>query len=346
MRRRTTLITLFATPLFLVAAPALACGGLVAPNGAVQLLRTTTLAAYVDGVEHYVTAFEFSGAEGEFGSIVPLPDVPTKVQKGGEWTLQRLLLEVAPPVEDEVFAVAEEAPASRAEVLLEKKVGALDIAVLRGGAEEVVAWTEQHGFALSEDAPEVLAFYARRSPIFMAARFDAARAARQGLGAGDGTPIHLTIPTENPWVPLHILSLGKPADQIVEADVFLLTEEAPAILPTPRKSDDPTAPGLVQVRQEEAGGALLADLRSDRGMRWLPESGMTLTYLGLNIPAGDLGFDLALDVHGGTPSVTDVGVEPVPSFPTPANARVWIISGVLGVLGALVLYEVRRTARA
>ena len=81
------------------AGPALACGGLIGRNGAVNLERTTTLAAYKDGVEHYVTAFEFNGAGGEFGSIVPLPGVPTKVEKGGDWTLQRLRREVDPPAE-------------------------------------------------------------------------------------------------------------------------------------------------------------------------------------------------------------------------------------------------------
>ena len=38
-----------------------ACGGLIGPNGAVNLLRTTTLAGYHDGVEHYVTSFQFAG---------------------------------------------------------------------------------------------------------------------------------------------------------------------------------------------------------------------------------------------------------------------------------------------
>ena len=53
-------------------APAWACGSLVAANGAVDLERSTTLAAYHDGVEHYVTSFEFSGTPKTFGSIVPL----------------------------------------------------------------------------------------------------------------------------------------------------------------------------------------------------------------------------------------------------------------------------------
>ena len=51
----------------------------------------------------------------------------------------------------------------------------------------------------------------------MAARFDAAAAQERGQNAGDGTPIHLTIPVDRPWVPLRILGLGRPSDQIVQA---------------------------------------------------------------------------------------------------------------------------------
>ena len=82
----------------LSAAPALACGGLIGPNGAVNLLRTTTFAGYHDGVEHYVTSFEFAGGGGAFGSLTPLPGIPTSVEKGGDWTLQRLIRETDPPV--------------------------------------------------------------------------------------------------------------------------------------------------------------------------------------------------------------------------------------------------------
>ena len=74
----------------LVAGPVAACGGLIGENGTISLVRTTTLAAYHDGIERYVTSFEFTGEGEEVGSIVPLPDVPTKVERGGDWTLQRL----------------------------------------------------------------------------------------------------------------------------------------------------------------------------------------------------------------------------------------------------------------
>src|SRR5262249_61247113 len=76
---------------------AFACGALLAPNGTISLTRTTTLAAYHNGIEHYVTSFEYAGkSSGDVGSIIPLPGVPTKVIKGGGWTLQRLQLETNP----------------------------------------------------------------------------------------------------------------------------------------------------------------------------------------------------------------------------------------------------------
>src|SRR5438034_2353504 len=74
-----------------------ACAGLIGSNGAVNLGRTSTLAAYHDGVEHYVTAFQFQGGGGQFGTLIPLPGIPSSVERGGGWTLERLALETAPP---------------------------------------------------------------------------------------------------------------------------------------------------------------------------------------------------------------------------------------------------------
>ena len=94
----------------------------------------------------------------------------------------------------------------------------------RLGGDEVGLWAKNHGFRLPPDAPEVLDFYADRSPIFMAAAFDADAAAARGQAVGDGTPVHLTIPTDNPWVPLHILGLGKADGEIVgTADAIAAT---------------------------------------------------------------------------------------------------------------------------
>ena len=77
------LLAAVAGAVLLGAQPALACGGLVGPGGTVQLARTTTLAGYHDGVEHYLTSFSYAGGGARFGSIVPLPGIPPDVRRGG-----------------------------------------------------------------------------------------------------------------------------------------------------------------------------------------------------------------------------------------------------------------------
>ncbi|MEA3057081.1 MAG: hypothetical protein QOD30_2513 [Actinomycetota bacterium] len=277
-----------------------ACGGLVGENGTIQLERTTTLAAYHDGVERYVTSFQFTGEGKEVGSIVPLPDVPSKVERGGDWTLQRLEREVAPPAGEAFDGATNAAGAASAQVILTAKIDALDITILRGGGDEVGRWASENGFLLTPDAPEVLDYYASRSPIFMAAKFDASRAATLGQRGGDGTPIMLTIPTDAPWVPLRILGLGLDGGRQVQADVFLLTDERPALLAGGR--------GLSIGRSERASASLLDDLRTDVGMTWVPSS-MWFTHLPLSTSAKSLDYDLAVSVRSGTvPSLVDAGV--------------------------------------
>jgi len=316
MRRPWLSLLAASAALLITAAPALACGGLIGPNGAVNLLRTTTFAGYHDGVEHYVTSFEFAGGGGAFGSITPLPGIPTDVVRGGDWTLQRLVLETDPVAERalslDAFAAA---GASEAEVLLETTIDALDITILRGGGDEVGLWAKNNGFRLPPDAPEVLDFYADRSPIFMAAAFDADAAAERGQAIGDGTPVHLTIPTDNPWVPLRILGLGKADAEVVEADVYLLTDDRPAMLPNAGAFGE--SAGLILDHSRPATDALLTDLRSDDGMEWIPREAW-LTKVVVDTTAAELTYDLAIDVSGaGKPSAIDAGFAPFGPDPAP-----------------------------
>jgi hypothetical protein len=279
-----------------------ACAGLIGSNGAVNLGRTTTLAAYHDGVEHYVTAFEFRGGGGQFGSLIPLPGVPTNVERGGDWTLQRLQREVPATVAEGTAGGGVGGPSSGGvTVLQEVRIDALDLTVLSGGGPDVAVWAEEHGFRLSPDAPEVLDFYATRSPVFLAAVFDSAAAAERGQTFGDGTPVHITIPTENPWVPLRILGLGKQAEEFILADVFLLTDIGPEFLPA-------VGNGMSLAYYGQASDLLLDDLRADAGMGWIPESAW-LTKLEVFSPTRELRYDLAVDASGeGTPSLMRTGV--------------------------------------
>ncbi|HET6951499.1 MAG TPA: hypothetical protein VFI47_14045, partial [Acidimicrobiales bacterium] len=131
MRRLFAAVAVTLPVLVVAAAPAGACGGLVGENGTIQLVRTTTLAAYTGGVERYVTAFEFTGEGEEVGSIVPLPDIPTDVTRAGDWTLQRLAQEVAPPDRDRTAgAPAAAEDSAGVDIVLETQIDALDITVL------------------------------------------------------------------------------------------------------------------------------------------------------------------------------------------------------------------------
>ena len=227
------------------------------------------------------------------------------------------------------------------EIILETEIDALDITVLKGGGDEVGKWALENGFLLSPDAPEVLDFYARRSPVFMAAKFDATRAAELGQGAGDSTPIMATIPTDRPWVPVHILQLGLEDSQRVEADVFLLTDDEPELLAG--------GPGLTLERSEAASDLLLDDLRSDVGMKWVPED-MWLSYLQLDADAEELDYDLAVAVGDDEPSIKDAGVGPaaaVPVRPDGPGMPFWpLLAGGWAALVAVaaLVFESRRRA--
>src|SRR2546423_7230366 len=105
------------------AGPAAACAGLVTPGGSVRLVRTGTLAAYHAGLEHYITSFRFEGGGAEFGSIVPLPGIPSNIERGGDWTLQRLDREVNPRLNASAAASSPDTQGSvaAAAVIEEKK---------------------------------------------------------------------------------------------------------------------------------------------------------------------------------------------------------------------------------
>ncbi len=228
-------------------------------------------------------------------------------------------------------------------MLLETTVDALDITILRGGGDEVGLWAKNHGFRLPPDAPEVLDFYAERSPIFMAAAFDADRAAELGQALGDGTPIHLTIPTDNPWVPLRILALGKSAAETVQADVYLLTDDRPALLPKAGAAFGESA-GLILDHSAAASETLLADLRSDAGMEWVPDEAW-LTKVVVDTSADELNFDLAIDASGaGKPSPVDAGFAPFRPTPVP-RAPVALFLGLAAVLIVALPIGLERAAR-
>ena len=95
------------------AAPAGACGGLVGENGTIQARATTTLAAYHDGVERYVTSFEFTGRAGSRidHAVARHPDQGRSAAATGHCNASQR--EVAPPIREGAFAAADQASSRR-----------------------------------------------------------------------------------------------------------------------------------------------------------------------------------------------------------------------------------------
>jgi hypothetical protein len=108
----------------------------------------------------------------------------------------------------------------------------------------------------------------------------------------------IEMPTERPWVPLHILAFDKPGGEIVEADVFLLTPDQPELV---------HGQGLLLNRSEEASDDLLDDLRSDENMEWVPEEAW-FSHLRLGAEAEDLTYDLSVGADGTPPSLQEAGL--------------------------------------
>jgi len=343
MRRVLSAAAALGAALLVQTTPALACGGLVAPDGDVRLDKATTFVAWHDGVEHYVTSFAYQGAVADLGWIVPLPAVPTSIQPAGKWTLQRLEREVNPvPLE---FADQLATKAAGSIVVEQVQVEALDVTVLKGSGKAVVDWCVHNGFVLPTETRDHLLGYAQGSPVFMAAKYDTSRAQQRGQNAGDGVPILITMNTPQLWVPLEVLAND---DSPVNADLFLLTDH-------PLTTTNPDflltnlfglhnvdgASGFSIVRREPMNDILHRDLSRDRNMGWVPRDSY-LTYLTLNAPGDKVTYDLGV----GSDSVirlASFGTAPAKAvIPPPSSTALWVPpvaagGALLVALGAVAL---------
>ncbi len=350
---------LFATQ----ALPALACGALVAPNGSVRLARATTLVAWHDGVERYLSSFSYQGDFSNLGWIVPLPAVPMKIEEGGAWTLQRLERETH-PVKQTFGALQATASSDSATVLQQVKIEALNITVIRGNGSQVLNWATGNGFFLNDETRAHLLVYAKGSPIFLAAKYDTSAAKARNLLQGDGTPILITMKTEHIWVPLEVLAIE---GQQVQADLFLLTDQpvytsdvAAMVGQSSVGSQVPGAPGFVLSFQEKLTSTLYHDLSTDRNMGWVRPDGW-LTYLTLNAPEPTVTYDLGVSSQGvvrlasyGTPPMAVVDGQAshdlsgwLPRLPLGAPQMMLIIFIPLCIAsGLFLIVRGRRRARA
>ena len=337
------------------ALPVAACGGLVAPNGAIRLSRATTLVEWHGGVEHYLTSFSYQGEASSFGWLVPLPAVPIKVEEGGDWTLQRLFRETHPQPRILAFA-AEASTTDQVQVLQQVQVQALDITVLRGDGQGVLDWAKQNGFSIDAETRAHVLQYAKGSPIFMAAKYNAGRAQQQRLLFGDGAPVLITLKVGHPWIPFEVLAAG----QQVQADLYLLsdmpvnTSEWRAVVGQSGVGTQVQgAAGFQLVSQERMNDSLYHDLSTDKNMGWVRRD-TWLTYLSLDAPDSKVTYDMSVTPMGvvkvapfGTRPMAIVdgtaNAQPVANLPTAPLGTPIVLLLMTMVAGALWVIRLRRT---
>jgi hypothetical protein len=285
------------------AAPAAACGSLLAPNGAIRLARAATLVDWHDGVERYMTSFTYQGNVDNVGWIVPLPANPEKIEEGGGWTLQRLVRETHPLPQNVFLEGDARAPQATAgaQVLQQVRVQALDITVVKGSGDEIVQWGRDNGFFIDKETEGHLLGYAKGSPFFMAAKYDTAAARARGQLQGDGAPVLITMKIPHPWIPFEVLALDA---QQTQADLYLLTDTPvyasdfdSSIGKSSVGADVPNAPGLKVAFQEKMNAALYKDLSTDKNMGWV-RSDSWLTYLTLDAPDTKVTYDMGVSSTG------------------------------------------------
>ena len=258
-----------------MAAPAVACGGLVGENGTIQLVRTTharRVPRRRRALRHVVRVHR-RGRGGRLDRAAARRPDQGRARRRLDAATARAGGSAAGARSGPSHAAASDAASKRRGLARDEDRRARHHHP-PGGGDEVGKWALDHGFLLTPDAPEVLDFYASSQPDLHG------RPLRRRAGHGPRPDAAVTArrscsrsrPTE-PWVPLRILGLGLDARQVVDADVFLLTDDQPEAARRRR--------GLELGPQRAASSAsLLADLRSDKGMDWVPDD------MWLTLPAG------------------------------------------------------------
>ena len=118
----------------------------------------------------------------------------------------------------------------------------------------------------------------------------------------------------------------------MDADVFLLTDKKPALLPGPRAE-------LALKHDAAASTRLLDDLRGDAGMEWVPRDAW-LTELSLNSTVANLKYDLAVGASEALKPIApiDAGLRPaVPRATLVSSVEVGAYAMAMLVVSGLVL---------
>ncbi|MDQ3990689.1 MAG: DUF2330 domain-containing protein, partial [Actinomycetota bacterium] len=220
MIRRTAALAFAGAALAVIGAgPALACGGMVSPDGATELARFETLLVHDGATQQILTSVAYetsreygSGTEADegFAWLMPLPS-PPEVGAGDAAAIRSARSMTAPPPRDEhvppvmpllcACGAADQGPgATGVDVLGRTVVEGLEFVTLGGErAGEMAAWMREEGFTFHDRQEPVLQGYLDRGWVVVAARI-----LPGAEPTGELTTVRFRFDTAEPVYPLAI----------------------------------------------------------------------------------------------------------------------------------------------
>jgi hypothetical protein len=188
--------------------PALACGGMVSPDGSAEVQGFEALLEHRDAEETLLVSVDYQAhAEAtEFGWIMPLPAAP-EIEQAVDEPIQAAVRITTPPREEDI--VPDLIPTDEGEgvtaggapgvdVIGRQVVGGLRFVTLGGtDAVEVRDWMRDHGFTFHDRQEPAIQSYLDRGWVVVAARLPDGSAPEAEL-----VPVRFRFPTEDPVYPL------------------------------------------------------------------------------------------------------------------------------------------------
>ncbi|MDQ4006345.1 MAG: DUF2330 domain-containing protein [Actinomycetota bacterium] len=223
----------------LSASRALACGGMVSPNGSAELLGFEALLRWDDGHTQELTVSVAYTTGRPFGWLMPFPEPPevtegdpAMFQTAAELTEPPEKADIVPeliPSEEGEGVVTGGAPGS-VEIFGRSTIGGLRFVTLGGeGAKDVARWMTHHGFRFHDRQEPVLQRYLDRDWVVVAARV-----APGDAFTGTILPVTFRFETSDPVYPLAMAGTGH-EEQDLDLKLFLLTPARPTSTTYPER---------------------------------------------------------------------------------------------------------------
>jgi len=288
--------SLVATTLAAPGTAALACGGMVSPDGTADMQGMSALLSYDGAREDLAVVVSYAAPSGPFAWLMPLPAAPQISQASVQGLIDGFRI-TTPPLESDYqphlglgFSGAA-APSSGVLELGRTTIGNLEFVTLGAtDAGELATWMQAHHFGFHDTQRESIQGYLARHWVLVAARTTAAAPASGAIA------VRFTFTTPDPVYPLAIA--GASHQGTLPMHLLVITPYRPASATYPETTVRPASNGEEPSPQSRLelryASTLTAVEREQVGQTVAVPAGSWLTRYDAEWQVTDLRMDLVL----------------------------------------------------